>query len=110
MKKIIRILLVLLVVVLAVRFCTNKLGSVIPFPGSSGEETTEDSGGWFRQKEKTEEKTLDKTVSSDEIKELEKELGIGVDNDQATTPKLPTTTTSTTRLLLHRIFPSREFP
>jgi len=96
MKKIIRILLVLLVVVLAVRFCTNKLGSVIPFPGSSDEETTEDSGGWFRQKEKTEEKTLDKTVSSDEIKELERELGIGVDNDQATTPKLPTTTTSTT--------------
>lgn len=100
MKKIIRIVLVLAVVLLAVKFCSDKFGSVISLPGSTGEETTDDSGGWFRQKEKTEEKTIRKpeneTVSSDEIKELERELGIGTDKGQTTTPKIPSTTTTTT--------------
>ena len=100
MKKIIRIVLVLAVVLLAVKFCSDKFGSVISLPGSTGEETTDDSGGWFRQKEKTEEKTIRKpeneTVSSDEIKELERELGIGTDKGKTTTPKIPSTTTTTT--------------
>lgn len=94
MKKIIRIILVLLVVILAVRFCVGKLGSVITIPGMTEQESTDESGGWFRQKEKTQEKTDNQTVSSDEIKELEKELGIGVDKKEATTPKLPTNQTS----------------
>lgn len=100
MKKIIRIILVLAVVLLAVKFCSDKFGSVISLPGGAGEETADDSGGWFRQKEKTEEKTVRKpeneTVSSDEIKELERELGIGTDRGQTTTPKIPSTTTTTT--------------
>lgn len=100
MKKIIRVVLVLLVLFLAVRFCASKLGNVITIPGMTEKETTEDNGGWFRQKEKTQDKTDNQTVSSDEIKELEKELGIGVDKNESTTPKLPntpaTTTTTTT--------------
>ena len=96
MKKLIRIVLVLAVVFLAVKFCSDKFGGLITLPGSSDGETADDTGGWFRQKEKTEEKTDNKTASSDEIKELERELGIGVDKDQTTTSKLPTNKTTTT--------------
>lgn len=102
MKKLIRIVLVLAVVILAVKFCSDKFGSVISLPGRTGGETADDTGGWFGQKEKTSEKTVqkneNKTASSDEIRELERELGIGVDKDQTTTAKIPTnkTTTSTT--------------
>ena len=96
MKKIIRVVLVLLVLILAVRFCASKLGNVITIPGMTEKETTEDNGGWFRQKEKTEQKSSTGTVSSDEIKELEKELGIGVDKKESTSVKLPGSTTSTT--------------
>lgn len=96
MKKIIRIVLVLLVLVVAVRFCVNKMGSIIPLPGTTESESTEDSGGWFRQKEKTEEKTLDNTISSDEIRDLERELGIGTDKKSSTTSKTTSTTTTST--------------
>lgn len=95
MKKIIRVVLVLLVLILAVRFCASKLGNVITIPGMTEKETTEDNGGWFRQKEKTEEKSVqkeeNKTASSDEIRDLERELGIGVDKNETTTAKIPST-------------------
>ncbi len=98
MKKIIRVVLVLLVLILAVRFCASKLGNVITLPGMTEKETTEDNGGWFRQKEKTEEKSVqkseNKTASSDEIRDLERELGIGVDKNETTPAKTPTTTTT----------------
>ena len=98
MKKIIRVVLVLLVLILAVRFCASKLGNVITIPGMTEKETTEDNGGWFRQKEKTEEKSVqkseNKTASSDEIRDLERELGIGVDKNETTPAKTPTTTTT----------------
>ena len=103
MKKLIKPLLALVVLILLVKLCTDRLGSVISLPGGSGKESTEDSGGgWFGQKEKTEEKTLDNTVSSDEIKELEKELGIGTDKERtksinrSSTSSTSSTTTSTT--------------
>ena len=95
MKKIIRVVLVLLVLILAVRFCASKLGNVITIPGMTEKETTEDNGGWFRQKEKPEEKSVqkseNKTASSDEIRDLERELGIGVDKNETTTAKIPST-------------------
>lgn len=96
MKKLIRIVLVLAVVLLAVKFCSDKFGSIISLPGMTEEETTGDTGGWFRQKEKTEEKTSsnNETVSSDEIKELERELGIGTDKSSSTTPKTSTSKSS----------------
>ena len=100
MKRGIKLILALVVVVLLVKLCSDHLGSIISLPGSTGGSGSDDSGGWFRQKEKTqektEEKTLDKTITSDEIKDLERELGIGVDKDQSTTSKTTTTTTSTT--------------
>lgn len=96
MKKLIKPLLALVVLILLVKLCSDHFGSVISLPGGLGKESTEDSGGgWFGQKEKTEEKTLDNTISSDEIKDLERELGIGTDKKQTTTTKLPSTTTST---------------
>ncbi len=81
MKRIIKIVLALAVLFLLVKLCSDKLGNVITLPGGLGKESTEESdGGWFGQKDKTEEKTLDKTISHDEIKDLERELGIGTDN------------------------------
>lgn len=99
MKKLLKIILVLVVLVLAVRYCANKFGSVISLPGMTEKETTEEDGGWFRQKEKTEEKSVqkseNKTASSDEIRELERELGIGVDKHETPQAKTPNTTTTT---------------
>ncbi|MBP5398359.1 MAG: hypothetical protein J6Y32_07045 [Bacteroidales bacterium] len=96
MKKILRLILVLVLVVLAVKFCSDRFGSVISLPGSSDKESSGESGGWLRPKEKADEKTLDNTISSEDVRELERELGIGTDNNQTTTPKLPTSTTSST--------------
>ena len=67
MKKIIRVVLVLLVLILAVRFCASKLGNVITIPGMT---------------------------EKDEIRDLERELGIGVDKNETTPAKTPTTTTT----------------
>ena len=101
MKKLIKLILALLVLFLLVRLCTNQFGSVINLPGGLGKESTEDTGGgWFgqKEKEKTEEKTLDQTASSDEIKELEKELGIGTDKDRTKSiNKSSTNSTSTSK-------------
>ena len=101
MKKLIRIVLALVVVVLLVKLCADRLGSVISLPGGLGKESSEESGGgWFGQKEneKAEEKSLDKTISSDEIKELERELGIGTDDGARTKSinKSSTNSSSTT--------------
>ena len=85
LKKLIKIVLALLVLLLLVKLCSDQFGSVISLPGGLGKESTEDSGGgWFGQKEKTEEKTLEGagTASSDEIRDLERELGIGTDKDR----------------------------
>ena len=106
MKKIIKLVLALVVIVLLVKLCSDHFGSVISLPGGLGQESTEESGGgWFGQKEKTEEKTLDKPISSDEIKELERELGIGTDKKQTSSPKLPSSTTSTTSPLTFKGIP-----
>lgn len=93
MKKLIRLVLTVVVVLLVVKLCTDKVGSVITLPGGLGGEQTEDSGGWFTPKEKTEDKSSDKEVPKD-IKDLERELGIGNDSPSTTT-NLPSTTTTT---------------
>lgn len=93
MKKLIRLVLTVVVVLLVVKLCTDKVGSVITLPGGLGGEQTEDSGGWFTPKEKTENKSSDKDVPKD-IKDLERELGIGNDSPSTTT-NLPSTTTTT---------------
>ena len=95
MKRIIKIVLALAVLFLLVKLCSDKLGSIITLPGGTGSESTEESGGgWFGQKDKTEEKTLDKTISHDEIKDLERELGIGTDKNR--TKSINNSSTSST--------------
>ena len=98
MKKGIKIILALVAIILLVSLCSEKFGKIISFPGSSSDgETTEETGGWFRQKEKSDDSGSSGGVaSSDEIKELERELGIGVDKNSSTTSKTSTTTTSST--------------
>ena len=95
-KGIVRLILVVLAVFLIVRLCSSNLGSIITLPGGlgKGETTEEDSGGWFKPKEKTQEESST-VVTSDEIKELERELGIGVDKSQTTGTTTSTTTTTT---------------
>ena len=81
MKKLIRVILALVVVVLLVRLCSDRLGSVVQLPGGLGKESTEESGGgWLGQQEKTSEPTVS-TGSSDgmSVEDLERELGIRKD-------------------------------
>lgn len=103
MKKFIRIILALVVVVLLVRLCAGRLGSVIPLPGGLGKENTEESdGGWFGQKEKNAEKTSSPTVNTGDpedmsVEDLERELGIRKDGTRTkpvNTPSMPSTTST----------------
>ena len=99
MKKLIKAILALVVVILLVKLCSDHFGSVISLPGGLGKESSEESdGGWLGQKEKTDEKSLDNTVSSDEIKDLERELGIGTDKERTKSiNKSSTNSTSTSK-------------
>lgn len=99
MKKLIRLIVILAVAFLAVRYCSEHYGNVISLPGGlgGGNETTEETdGGWFTPKEKTSKKDIsnDKDVPQD-IKDLERQLGIGDDDTPTTTTTIPSTTTTT---------------
>ena len=97
MKKIIRLIVVLAVAYLAVKYCTDHYGNVISLPGGlGGNENTEESsdGGWFSPKKDSEKKTSDKDVPKD-IKDLERQLGIGDDDEPTATINVPSTTTKT---------------
>ena len=104
-KGVLKLVLALLVIFLVVRLCSSNLGSIITLPGGLGKgETTEDSGGWFKPKEKTQEESST-VVTSEEIKELERELGIGVDKSQTPSATTSTTTASASTPLSSRAFP-----
>ena len=109
MKKFIKLILALVVIILLVKLCSDRFGSVISLPGGLGEQSTEESGGgWFGQKDKTEKnetKAQDETISSDEIKELERELGIGTDRGSSTSTSSPSSTSSTTNPLSFKGIP-----
>lgn len=98
MKKLLRIIIILAVAFLAVKYCTDKLGSVITLPGGLGGSDSGDSGGWFSPKEQS--GTSSTSDIDPDIKELERELGIGQDKGtagtQVTIPSTTTTTTTTT--------------
>ena len=85
MKKLLRLILVVAVIFFAVRWCSQNLGSVISLPGGLGTGSTEESGGWFRPKEKADE-TVITTEDPDGMsaKDLEEQLGIGKNKGQAT--------------------------
>jgi hypothetical protein len=99
MKRLIRLIVVLAVAYLAVKYCTDHYGNVIQLPGGLGgseKETTEETGGggWLNPKKQTDKKTTqDKDVPQD-IKDLERQLGIGDDEGSATSTTLPTTPTT----------------
>lgn len=99
MKKLIRLVLAVAVVFLLVKYCSDKMGSVISLPGGLGGSNSEESGetgsgGWFTPKEKSDNKKSDKDVPKD-IKDLERDLGIGTDDNSTTSTTTPSTTTTT---------------
>ena len=96
MKRLIKLVVAFVVVLLLVKLCTDNVGSVINLPGGlggNGSGNTEDTGGWFSPKDKSENKS-DKDVPKD-IKDLERELGIGNESSSSTTINTPSTTTTT---------------
>ena len=95
LSKLIKPILAILVVVLLVRWCTSSLGSVITLPGGMGGSDSDGSGGWFSPKENTGGTTSGNDVTLD-IKDLERELGIGTEKNQSPTINIPSSTPSTT--------------
>ena len=98
MKKtgIIKLILAVAVIFLLVRLCSTNLGSIIQLPGSTTSGgSTEDTGGWLNPKKSTNDGTVGRDIAED-IKELERELGVGSNKGQTTTTTTPSTTTNTT--------------
>ena len=98
MKKIIKLVVAVLLVILAVRFCTSQFGSVIQLPGGLGGESTGSGGsdgGWFSPREKTGGTTTGDVAEDMSIKDLERELGIGTEGKRTTTTTTTTTPSST---------------
>ena len=97
MKKngIIRLLLAVIAIVVLVRLCSQSFGNVITLPGGLGKESSDDSGGWFSPKGQTGESTTGDLEL--DIKDLERELGVGTDDgSSSTTINIPSSTPSTT--------------
>lgn len=88
MKRLIRLVVAVVAVLLLVRLCSGNLGSVINLPGGLGGDKTEDAGGgWFGPKDKTGETSSE--VVPEDIRDLERQLGIGNDDTPSTTTKTP---------------------
>jgi hypothetical protein len=106
MKKLIRLVLTLLVILLAVKLCSDRFGSVISLPGGLGKENTEDSGGWFKPKGQTDETTTGGDASDDiSVKDLERELGIGKNRGSAKSGNSTPVTPSASSVLSFRGIP-----
>ena len=105
MKKLVKLFITIVAVVFLVKYCTSNYGSVINLPGGlGGNDSEESSGGWFGQKEKSGDKTSDKEVPKD-IRDLEKQLGIGNDDGPATSTNIPSTTTTSSSPLSFKGIP-----
>lgn len=94
MKKLIRLILAVVVILLLVRLCSGTSGSVINLPGGFGGDKTEDTGGgWFGPKDKTGQKSSESVP--EDIRDLERQLGIGNDDAPSTTTTIPSVPSST---------------
>ena len=97
MKKsgLLKLILAVAVIFLLVRLCSQNFGSVIQLPGGSGSGTTseKESGSWLNPKKSTNDGSLGEDIEED-IRELERELGIGSNKGKSTTTKNTTTTTT----------------
>lgn len=102
MKKIIKLLVALVIIFLGVRLCTGSLGSIIPLPGGTGTGSSEESGGWFSPKGQT---SGGDVIGDIDIKELERELGVGTNRGQTTTPTIPSSTPSSSSPLTFKGIP-----
>jgi len=99
MKKYAKLVLALVLILVAVRLCSGGLGNVITLPGGLGKESTstEDTGGWLNPDGKVGgTATAGNGVDEMDVKELEREMGIGTDKGSSTTTRTPSTTTTTT--------------
>jgi hypothetical protein len=99
-KRLLKLVLAVAVIFLVVKWCSSNFGSVIKLPGGMGESTNtessnNDSGGWFSPRDTKNEATTNKDLE-EEVKELERELGIGTNKGKSTTNTTTTTTTTTT--------------
>ena len=104
MKRLIRLVLIIAVAYLAVKYCSDHYGNVISLPGGLGgnentEKTEDTDGGWFSPKKDSEKKSSEKKSDKDvpkDIKDLERQLGIGDDDDDepSATINVPSTTST----------------
>lgn len=106
MKKLIKPILTILVLLLAVKLCSDHFGSVISLPGGLGKESTEDSGGWFKPKGQTDGTIIGGDDSDDiSVKDLERELGIGKNKGSAKSGTSTPVTSSASSTLSFRGIP-----
>ena len=108
MKKLIRLVLAVLVILVLVKLCTDKLGTVISLPGGLGQENTESSGGggWFHPKEQADDPVIDgDDADGMSVKDLERELGIGKNKGTAKTGTTTVTTPSASSTLSFKGIP-----
>lgn len=93
LKKIIRLILTVAVIFLVVRWCSSSFGSVIKLPGGLGKESSEESsGGWFSPKEQNSGTSVN--VDDLDIKDLERELGVGSNRGTSSSTTIPSTAPS----------------
>ena len=98
-KRILKLVLAIAVIYLVVKWCSNSFGSVINLPGGSGggssRGNTESSGGGWLNPKKNDPATVNEDLIED-VKELERELGIGKNKGNSTNTTTTTTTTPKT--------------
>ena len=101
-SKTLKIILALVVGFLLVRLCSANFGSIIPLPGGMGSESTGESGGGFSPRESGSNGDV---VEDIDIKELERQIGVGTNRGQTTTPTIPSTTPSSSTPLTFKGIP-----
>lgn len=92
MKKLVKLFVAIVAIVFLVRYCSDKFGNVISLPGGLGgndSEQTGGGGGWFGQKDKSDKQASDNEDVPDDIRDLERQLGIG-DDEPSSVPSSST--------------------
>lgn len=104
LKRIIRLILVVALVLLGVRWCSSRFGGAITLPGGMGQGSTEESGGWFSPKEQTGQSSSNRDLAQ-EVEDLEREMGVGKYKGQTPSANTPATTPSTSTPLSFKGIP-----
>ena len=97
MKKLVKLFVAIVAIVFLVRYCSDKFGNVISLPGGLGgndSEQTGGGGGWFGQKDKSDKQASDNEDVPDDIRDLERQLGIGDDEPSSVPTSVPTSVPS----------------